>query len=42
MKIERTTLEYLELNEDFNDYLNNDGLEDISKDEGMPNFSMDD
>ena len=35
-------LEHLELDEDFNDYLNNDGHEDIIGDEGIQNLNVDD
>jgi len=35
-------LEHLELYEDFNDYLKNDGLKNIIGDEGMHNLNMDD
>jgi len=34
--------EHEELDEDFDDYLDNDGLEDIIGDEGMQNLNMDD
>ena len=33
--------EHLQINENFDDYLNNDGLEDIIRDEGMQNLNMD-
>jgi len=32
--------EHLKLNKDFDDYLGNDGLEDIIGDEGMQNLNM--
>jgi len=32
---ERWDLEHLQLDEDFDNYLDNDGLEDITRDEGM-------
>jgi len=35
-------LEHLELVEDFGNYLNNNGLEDIIGDEDMQNINMDD
>jgi len=34
--------EYLQFYEEFDDYLDNDGVEDIIGDEGMQNLNMDD
>ena len=39
---EKWVLEHLQFNEDFDDYLDNDGLEDITRDEGIHNLNMDD
>ena len=38
---EKSNPKHLELDKDFNDYLKNDRLKDIVRDEGMQNLNMD-